>query len=134
MARSTSQKVNSGSPQHGQASVWRLYTMVDKLHYSVFRTMPSDLESMCTKACVCWPMLELLDQSLGIVLLSLQVVEESKEFVSGAITAKLTLQRFCLFEGFLFHRQSGFQVDLSRFDRFVPKPQCDDRAIHAALQ
>jgi len=103
-------------------------------HYSVFRTMPSDLESMCTKACVCWPMLELLDQSLGIVLLSLQVVEESKEFVSGAITAKLTLQRFCLFEGFLFHRQSGFQVDLSRFDRFVPKPQCDDRAIHAALQ
>ena len=73
-------------------------------------------------------------QLLDIVLVSLQAVEEAKELVPRAITDELARQRFCFFKCFLFHCQSGLEIDLSRFDRFVTKPQRDDRSIHAALQ
>ncbi len=56
------------------------------------------------------------------------------ELVPRAITDELAQQRFCFFQRFLFHRQSGLEINLSRFDRFVPKPQRDDRSIYAALQ
>jgi integrase len=103
-------------------------------HYSVFRTMPSDPGEGYTHARVSRPIPRLSGQSLGIVLLSLQVVEEPKELVSRVIAGELAGQRFRFFKRLLFHRQRGFQIDLSCFDRFVPKPQCNDRAIHAPLQ
>ena len=66
--------------------------------------------------------------------MSLQTIEEAKELVPRVITDEFAHQRFCFFERLLFHRQSGLEINLSRFNRFVPKPQRDDRSIHATLQ
>ena len=103
-------------------------------HYSACRTMPSGGGGNCAQARISLSKWRWAGQPLDIVLVSLQAVEEAKELVPRTITDELAQQRFCFFECFLFHRQSGLEINLSRFDRFVTKPQRDDRAIHAALQ
>ena len=73
-------------------------------------------------------------QPLDIVLVSLQAVEEAKELVARAITVEVGHQGFDFAERFLFHRQSGFEVDLSCLDRFVAQPQCNDRTIYSSSE
>ena len=73
-------------------------------------------------------------EPLGIVFLTLQVVEETKELVPGSIPFEFAVQRFCFAERLLLHRQRRFQVNLGRVHRFVAEPQGDHRAVHALLQ
>ena len=54
--------------------------------------------------------------------------------VPWSIPFEFAIQRFGFAEGLLLHPQCGLQIDLGRFHGFVPKPQGDDRAVHASLQ
>ena len=49
-------------------------------------------------------------EPLGIVFLTLQVVEETKELVPGSVAHEFALQRYGLAERLLLHRQRRFQV------------------------
>ena len=73
-------------------------------------------------------------EPLGIVFLTLQVVEETKELVPGSVAHEFALQRYGLAERLLLHRQRRFQVNLGRIQRFVAEPQGDHRAVHALFE
>ncbi len=103
-------------------------------HYSAFRTMPSGRRDKFVKARISDLNENGAKPPLDIVLEPLQVSEEAKKVIFGAITNELALQRSYLFERHFFHRQSGFKVDLSCLDRFMPEPQGNDRTIYARLE
>jgi hypothetical protein len=42
---------------------------------------------------------------------------------------RLALWRRCLRKGLLFHRESGFEIDLCGFHRFMPEPQGDHLSV-----
>lgn len=60
-----------------------------------------------------------------IVCLILQAVQEGQELICWSVATRLTLWRRCLRKGLLFHRKSGFEIDLRGFHRFMPEPQGD---------
>jgi hypothetical protein len=103
-------------------------------HYSAFRTMPSGGRENLVQARISDLNENRAKPPLDIVLEPLQVGEEAKKAIFGAIANELALQWCCLFERHLFHRQSGFKVDLSCLDRFVTQPQRNHGTIYAGLE
>ena len=53
-------------------------------------------------------------EPLGIVFLTLQVVEETKELVPGLIAFELAVQRFRFAECLLLHRQCKYATTADR--------------------
>ena len=73
-------------------------------------------------------------QSLGIVLVALQTVEEVKQLIPRSIASVSAIRRSGLGERLLLHGECGLEVDLGGFHRFMPEPQRDDGAIDTRLQ
>ena len=103
-------------------------------HYSVSRTMPSETGSHSRSVRITARGGNGTGQSLGIVLLALQTVEEAKQLIPRSIATGSAIQRCGLGERLLLHGECGLEIDLRGFHRFMPEPQGDDGAVHTRLQ
>ncbi len=63
----------------------------------------------------------------------LQVPEELKQVVWGAVTTCFSVDRHRFGEDLLFQRQVGIKIDLSGFYRLVPQPKGNHSSINASL-
>jgi len=104
-------------------------------HYSASRTMPSDVghqahsgQKGLLKTTRDW------SRTRHSFVCHSQAVEETQELIARSIATRPAIHRWCPGERLLFHRQSGLQIDLRRFNRFVPEPQGNYRSVNACLR
>ena len=107
--------------------------MRNRRPYSAFRTMPSDVGHPSCSGQKWLLKTTRGNQALGIVWY-LQAVEEAKKLIARSIPTRPAIQRCRPGECLLLHRQGGLQIDLRRFNLFVPEPQGDHGSVDARLQ